>query len=226
MSGNTQPIGDRQLDLLVDGQLKPAERRQLLTQLDAEPGAWRRCALAFLEAQAWREDFRAVARPAPAEAPSQSVAVAPRRRTASRWPAVLAVAASFIMAFTLGMIVHPSWRGSVPRLDQVARQGAAGDQGPRGALTDSASPWRMVTLTSPDASGEPIRLPAVERNRIDDAWLGSLPAAVPPDVLRAFERTGHAVHQSRQLMPVPLEDGRRLVVPVDQIEVHPVGKYQ
>lgn len=230
MSREMPTIGDRELDHLVDGELKDAERRELLARIDAEPGAWRRCALAFLEAQAWRGDLKAVARP-PRVEPAAPPVIAPRAgRLRSRLPAVLAVAACFAMAFGLGVLVRPAWRGVVPGLDQVARQvpqapGKA-DVGPRGSLVDSASPWRMVTLTGTDASDDPIRLPAVERNRIDDAWLGSLPAAVPPDVLRALERTGHSVRQSRQLMPVPMEDGRRLVVPVDQVEVRPVGRYQ
>jgi hypothetical protein len=230
MTGEPRPIDDRQFDLLVDGELKPAQRRELLARLDAEPGGWRRCALAFVEAQAWREDFGAVVRPATASAEtSTATPAAPARRSASRWLTVLAVAASFLMAFTLGSIVRPAWRGTGPRLEQVASQSAEarpGDAGLRGALGDAASPWRMVTLTGPDASAAPIRLPAMERNRIDDAWLGSLPTAVPPDVLRALERTGHAVRQSRRLMPVPLEDGRRLVVPVDQVEVQPAARYQ
>ena len=44
----------RVLDRLVDGELGADERRALLASLDDEPGAWRRCALACLEAQSWR----------------------------------------------------------------------------------------------------------------------------------------------------------------------------
>jgi hypothetical protein len=48
-------------DRLVDGELSGAERRALLESLDARPQAWRRCALAFLEAQTWRKEFRELA---------------------------------------------------------------------------------------------------------------------------------------------------------------------
>ena len=44
-------------DLLVDGELSPERRRQLLAHLDSEPDGWKRCALAFLEAQSFRESF-------------------------------------------------------------------------------------------------------------------------------------------------------------------------
>ena len=38
-------------DRLVDGELSSTERRQLIASLDDRPGGWRRCALAFVEAQ-------------------------------------------------------------------------------------------------------------------------------------------------------------------------------
>src|SRR5437660_1111223 len=46
------PDDDRLLDRLVDGELPDAERRKLLLKFEKEPDGWRRCALAFLEAQA------------------------------------------------------------------------------------------------------------------------------------------------------------------------------
>ena len=55
---------DRQFDLLVDGELGEEDRRALLGRLDGEPGGWRRCALAFLEAQAWKREFATLLRPA------------------------------------------------------------------------------------------------------------------------------------------------------------------
>jgi hypothetical protein len=83
----------------------------------------------------------------------------------------------------------------------------------------------MVTVKLSDQrdASEAIHVPAVERDRIDENWLRSLPGALPPDVVQALRRSGHAVQQSRQLLPMPLEDGRRLVVPIDQVDVHYVG---
>src|SRR5262245_23445628 len=43
------------MDRLVDGEVAEPERRTLLSRLERMPDGWRRCALAFLEAQAWRE---------------------------------------------------------------------------------------------------------------------------------------------------------------------------
>ena len=59
--------------------------------------------------------------------------------------------------------------------------------------------------------------------RLDEGWLRNLPGELPVDLLQALERTGHSVQRSRRLVPMPLEDGRRVVVPVDQFDVHYVG---
>jgi len=87
------------------------------------------------------------------------------------------------------------------------------------------SPWQMVTLSAPEGSGKiaPVRLPARAHDHLDPQWLKDLPQAMPDDVRQALERTGHQVRQHRELLPLPMEDGRRLVVPVDQVDVHYVG---
>lgn len=61
--------------------------------------------------------------------------------------------------------------------------------------------------------------PVVEN---DGEWLPTRPAAVPDEVRRAFERLGHEVQHERRLVPYRLDDGRRVVVPVDQVQVRPV----
>ena len=54
-------LDERLLDRLVDGELADDERRELLLQLEKNPDGWRRCALAFLEAQTWRQALAPVA---------------------------------------------------------------------------------------------------------------------------------------------------------------------
>src|SRR5688572_21196483 len=53
---------DRRMGRLVDGELSPEEYRALVASFDDEPGAWRRCALAFLEAQALGFDLSHIRR--------------------------------------------------------------------------------------------------------------------------------------------------------------------
>jgi hypothetical protein len=217
---NRSSVPDSQLDLLVDGELGESPRRELLAALETEPNGWRRCALAFLEAQSWRQALGSM----PATVAEPAAQRARRRSSWTRFGTPLVMAASFLAALLVGFLARP-WlfpaagpAGPVTRLVQEVVRPVA----PAGP----SSPWQMVTLSVPDGphgAREPIQLPAIDQDRSDDAWLGNLPQAVPPEMLRALQRSGHRVEQSRQLYPVPLEDGRRLVVPVDQVEIHNVG---
>ena len=227
-------LDDRRFDRLVDGELSEAERRELLAGLDNEPGGWRRCALAFLEAQCWKDAFRTLAGQ---QRPSAAVVqAAPRKRSAwlHRGEKAMALAAMFLVALLLGSWLQ-QWRtpAGIPAMgggSQVATAKVPSLPGPGPMLVPpgpaSEGPWQMVTLapsmgTSDD--GTPIQLPAMERKNVDDNWVRSVPAAVPDDVLQALHRSGYQVQQRRELVPVPMKDGRRLLVPMDQVEVRYVG---
>jgi len=241
---------DRRFDLLVDGELSESQRRELLEALDEEPGGWRRCALAFLEAQCWKQELGADRSAAVSAARSGQDARAPehlssrqarRVRQFRHLGTLLAMAASFLVALYLGTRWQQMWydRGaaSTPG-NSIAdnRQSGSPAQRPSDSQTllaenkqptgPSSGPWRTVTLSLPAGPGgqsRSIELPVVERQGIDEAWLQSLPPALPPDVIRALERIGYQLRQHRALVPLEMKDGRQLVVPVDQVEVHYVG---
>ncbi|MBL9084418.1 MAG: hypothetical protein JNK76_21635, partial [Planctomycetales bacterium] len=98
------PEDQRQLDRLVDGEVSETERRELLLRLEHSSDGWRRCALAFLEAQAWRGEAKAlVSEPA---TPLRTPAVSPAstyRGGSNSWNGMklwlpLATAAGFLLA--------------------------------------------------------------------------------------------------------------------------------
>src|SRR5262245_34370943 len=91
------------IDRLVDGNLPDTERRRLLLRFESEPGGWRRCALAFLEAQAWQEAIGPLVTSTNAEPSRVRVAKAKPWRTAGRG---FAVAASFLAAFVCGWLLR------------------------------------------------------------------------------------------------------------------------
>jgi hypothetical protein len=72
-------------------------------------------------------------------------------------------------------------------------------------------------------NNEPLQLPAVERDRLDDEFFNAVPNPLPDDILQALKRTGNDVRMRRELVPMLLPDGRRLIVPVDQVEVRYEG---
>jgi len=240
MRGDRQqpPISDEQLDRLVDGELDETARRALLGTLETEPDGWRRCALAFLEAQTWRQALGGVV---PAPAPTAEIipaaaaaAKASRWHTANLWAGRLAIAASLLVAVVLGAMVGPTFRRAgapsaiaPPVVAQDTQRGAAGQAPlPIAAAGGPSNPWQLVTLSTPADAQQPsaaVRLPAVQRDRVDEQLLRNMPGPVPRDVLQLLRKSGHQVDQVRDVVPVRLRDGRQLLVPVDQIDLRYLG---
>ena len=93
---NLPTLDDERFDLLVDGELPEPQRRRLLSELDHVPGGWRRCALAFLEAQSWKQGMQAVR----GESTVQALPARPIRRTGfpgGLFGTLVAMAASFLI---------------------------------------------------------------------------------------------------------------------------------
>ncbi len=245
------PMDATRMDRLVDGELPEGERRELLSGLDRQPDGWRRCALAFLEAQCWHKELadfvgRPAARPAAppattAESPPQTTPPPqrPNRNLAGRAATAVAMAASFFAALWLGWALQDQWQGdgvAVSMPDGLAGAGPVPDVvAPRPSPLAEPSqrpialsgPWQMVTLSANGPDGrrtQTIDLPACERQHLESQWPESLPAALPCEVLESLERAGYRVRQHRELLPLEMPDGRRLVVPVDKVEVQYVGR--
>ncbi len=106
------PLDDDFIDLIVDGLLTPTELRAAIDRLDSEPDGWKRCTLAFLEAQCWRESFRALEEPPririAAETSAAQPATAQIRRRSPGWRRVAVAAGIAAISFAMGWIVHPA----------------------------------------------------------------------------------------------------------------------
>ncbi len=134
----------RRLDKLADGELNEAERRELLLRLDDEPDGWRRCALAFLEAQSWGREMKVLARVegqahrAPIGQQQGSVARSVRRM----WPdgSWLAMAATVLVAFGVGWAagVLP-WRPKIGSSDLAATPSRSAEVGSHESLSTPQS---------------------------------------------------------------------------------------
>ena len=238
----------RILDKLVDGELTDADRKELLSNLDEEPGAWRRCALAFLEAQSWRGDLAALrtalaeqkaaleaekaqagvvqAEPSPSPVTRAESAAKPSRF----FELCLAMAACVVMAFGVGVWVHSMWNppGAASRgVDFAQDDRARSPLLPPATAVGSNSPWHQAKLSFDDPTTQgpdEIELPVVESQNLTEDWLRQNRSALPEDVKQALERSGHRVIQRQQLVPIPLKDGRRLLVPVEQVDLEPASK--
>src|SRR6478735_5618126 len=214
MNENKPLIEDVLLDRLVDGELSGSERRQLLESFDKRPEGWRRCALAFLEAQSWREEMGQVARGVASEAvapKSPASSAAPSRK--SSWSSVatwLAMAASLFLAFGLGLMHHE-------RGPSVA-DGSSNPSGQVASVTPPSQPLSpksstrgdAVTLFVKDDSGrmQPVRVPLVDASTLDKELGMKFQTGVPEDVRNQLKSDGYAVKSKRQYAPLWLENGR------------------
>jgi hypothetical protein len=234
MHSNFSQDEHRLLDLLVDDELGDDRRRELLARIEASPDGWRQCALAFLESQAWRRSLRRAAREAssPGCEADRATPVRSSYRPARHWMGtVLAMAASFLAAFALALTWRgvPGQPGASRPVDLAASSPRSGDRaetpvGPVDTAVPGASELQMVTLSVDGAEGkQSIEVPVIPADRYDPNWLGDQPSAVPAEVLRALRQSGHRVDQRRNLVPVEMQDGSRLFVPVDQFDVRYMG---
>ena len=229
----------RVLDRLVDGELCTVERRELLAALDDEPGAWRRCGLAFLEAQTWRgqltqlaaEPHAVLASDSPIQ-PATVHAVKRTRHAASRTRflgASLAIAAGLLVAFALGTRFPAAGRlpvaGTVSDAGTSPIAGNATPERPDGGTTDpeaeaawaqldpdavDESPWETITLArSAEAGAQEFQLSVVKDGASDQDWASAERSEIPAELVDQLERDGLKVTRERRLWPLELADGRR-----------------
>jgi len=226
---NAQPIpnnDDRLFDRLVDGELSPEEYRGLIATLDDEPGGWRRCALAFLEAQALTGELGGMRRTFDFETQSPAEFKPPARpKKGLNVGTFLAVAASFLLAFGLG-VVAPRFFFRAPQespgTGNISMPVASDDrQLPR---HQSLRPIGNVRLVMDGQSGDGSQageLPVYEGEDLDQLLRQQQPA-LAPELVDLLRQRGHSVEQQRQLVPVQLDDGRQLVVPIEGYQITPV----
>jgi hypothetical protein len=231
---------DVRFDRLVDGELAADEYQALIAGLDDEPGGWRRCALAFLEAQALGGELAAIRRSCKlAEEPTAAVTVTSRKAAnpaqcyqgrAAQWRLVLAMSASFLVAFILGVTLPGLWRagGTVPegvsKLAVSPMETQPGMAMPEN-LIRTVGNARLVVFgpggTQSPAGVVPIyELPAEASN----SWLTQHDPMLPVELVKELERRGHRVQRQEEYVPVNLEDGREGVIPVESYQITPVSR--
>lgn len=220
-------------DRLVDGSLNPSEYRALLASFDNDPGAWRQCALSFLEAQALQQELRALQN---TNDPQTLKSQAPHGNTTSakvlsQW---LAIAASFLAALAIG-IYAPTFFASASNLLRRAKEPLPTGNLPMQAIvadhTSKAGeslPRRVGDLQLIVDSDEqmPFRgqVPVFEIQENLDEILAREEAALSPELVDVFRRFGYEVRHEQQFVPAPLDDGRQVIVPVQGYEIRPVSR--
>ena len=224
---------DSRFDGLVDGALSTAEYHALLSSLEDEPGGWRRCALAFLEAQAWRKEFAAIRRVeedgAPRAKTDQPVELPEGKRGAlGSFSPLLAAAACALLAFGLGLVTRNSFDSAEPLPTRFAGQnsgsGVERPPPPTTGLDPRLEPEiaAMEFVLAGDGN-ETVVVPVIEGGSPGSETLVETEPAIPDSVLRSLRLKGHDIRRQQEFIPVATGDGRHVIFPVEQYRINPVS---
>lgn len=227
---------DARFDRLVDGELSPDEYRQLLTSLDDEPGGWRRCALAFLEAQALRSAMGSILVQSERDGMTQQ-SVEPQTLQSKVHPqsSWLSLALMVLVAFGLGGMVSLSMlrlQNQGGTETQIAVPHGSNGNVAGESLVETKAPSKMprdprnmtLVVDVPSIGQRQVEIPVYDPRQTspDEVWQQN--PLFSEDLVRALRSRGHDVMRSRSLLPVPLDDGRNVVVPMEEIQITPVGR--
>lgn len=229
-------LNDITFDRLVDGELSPAEYRQVLTALEQHPAAWRKCAEAFLQSQAWQREMKAVRDSAETKPAVAMVETAPPAARRGEWLRMfLVAAASFLLAvFATNQAFRWADRAK-PAAEQPLAHAQPVDQHKAPVQTNEPQVTNVATGNQPlgkvqlavnrTGSEEPqIMDVPVYDTQVATELLSTVRPALPDDLLEELEAQGHRVDRQRRLLPVRLDDGRQMIVPVEGYRIVPVNR--
>ena len=160
------PPDDVLIDRIVDGTLSPAELRAAIDRLEGIPHGWKRCAAAFLEAQCWRESFRALGEPARPQGECRAsripLAVARARRTPRRWIRGAIAAGIVAVSFTMGWLGHAARprlvaEPTMPEQSSAILTQRAGDLQPAPETTPVVEPGGPARLAAQPSRDDRLR---------------------------------------------------------------------
>jgi anti-sigma factor RsiW len=213
-------------DRLVDGELSPTERRELVGSLEHRPGGWRKCALAFLEAQSWRGDLKQIVRESDAAlTPAYNLPRAEGTRGRATW--WFATAATVLMAFTLGLAMRKdgfTLRSGTP----IPRgEAAATSVPPSGSVKSplAGGPDEALTLWVRNEQGQaqPLRVPLVDAATLDEQLGVEFRPGLSDAARSRLRDRGYDVESKQRYAPLWLENGRPMIVPVEDTRIVPVS---
>jgi hypothetical protein len=241
-------LNQSELDRLCDGALSNADYRDLLQRIDRAPDGWRRCALTFLEHQAWHlelqdlhadtEQFEKADANLAEEAPlpvitnrtslplAKHSAAVGRKWSSQRW---LSVAALLLISFGIGWLSSDRLRGlplTNRSINDMARR-------TNGALNHESSikdnnpmPAEDMQLVWKDGQGQSqeLTVPVYRGQDLESYWAQNQ-TSLPGEFLTSLQKAGFQVETTqRSVLPARDRNGKPVVLPVEQLKVTPVSR--
>jgi len=166
-----------------------------------------------------------------AEEPTAAVTVTSRKAAnPTQWRLLLAMSASFLVAFILGVTLPGLWHPG-----GTAREGggnlAVGPMETEHSIAIPESQIRTVgnarlVVFGPGGTQSPAGVvPIYELSaEASNSWLTQQDPMLPVELIKELERRGHRVQRQEEYVPVNLEDGREGVIPVESYQITPVSR--
>lgn len=222
-------VSELELQRLVDGELSQAAQQDLLRRLDESPGGWRAVALAFVEQHVFADASQELAEE---RLPPKPAAAQPELRARRiHWPTVAAAVALGIgLGLFGGGLVPPHPSGAPETIvdadPEAVNPGGTIDEPEATEATQQQVvepvPVMSLEFASSDSAEEVWTIPVYDPGDMsEDYW--NVEDIVPPEVRSVFSREGYLLDHHREFYSVPLDDGSRVAVPVDTVQVRYAG---
>lgn len=208
-------VNERLLQRCVDGEMNETEQQEFLRSLEHFPTGWRDLALAYVEQQLWSQAGRAwVDEPEPLAAPDSM----PVPSRGASWLRSTVLVASSLLAVGLGYLGGTYWRS-----DSVGSPNLAGTSRANSSELAVSIPGQtqhspgkigssVVQVEMPGPAGEAVTLPVYDVEDLVPNWSD-------PEV-RNYQQNlrdqGIRVNARPKFYTVPVDDRRKLVVPVHE----------
>lgn len=131
-----------------------------------------------------------------------------------RWGSALALAASLLLAFGLGVGARGFWKDQTSLVAKSPAKDSSSD-------TNSAtSAEKLVARNESPIADPPAHAPTVTPATASKVGAAEL---ISPYVRSQLQRRGYEVESRHAVLPAILPDGRRVMLPVDQFQLRYVG---
>lgn len=233
-----------ELDRLVDGSLGEEARHRLLLKLDQETNGWKQCALAFLEAQTFRDAMGPLLNlPDQAKqsvtdshhplSPDHFSTMAPKPASTYRIPGtLLGMAASAALAFGAGWWANsPPANTTDPSIAQA--RNSSSEPGPT-EKTQPAASGTEPQNANPDLNNPSVGSTTVlAQNSEADSSIQEKPEKQKKqlealrhlsDTLRLLEKKGYTANMHNEILSIKTADGRKVELPVQELVLKYRGK--
>lgn len=216
----------------VDGELTEDEQREFL-KLVEQTGEWKSLALTFLEEQAWSNVMSQPPLVQKSTGNVQTATVVPEPSARRKNFSLSTMALSLLVAMAAGLLIGDIWRDHrqpgtqnvtvhKPILEQDNSHGqvATMQTGRDAVASQSPTPVSKYVLTVRDQDGNvrQIARPVYSPADYSPTQAG---LQITPDVEQQLLEMGWQIQRERRARTMQMEDGRRIVVPVQRIQAMP-----